>query len=136
MPKAQNIVDADVIIAEDVLQQTYYLGGVDYWLMSRQHARRYVELVNGRIRDFYTGAGVVSSAKMLEDLLRNERGNRIFVIGSGENQDDKRKGMRGDMDAVLHSKQFEVVYQGRDGLTQVWRATGALPSQGAPPTQE
>jgi hypothetical protein len=133
--KAQNIVDADVVIAEDVLQQTYYLGRVDYWLMSRNHARRYVELVNGQIRDFYTGAGVVSSAKMLEDLLRDQRGNRIFVIGSGENQSDKRKGMRGDMDAVLHSQQFQVVYEGRDGLTQVWRATGAPPGPVKPSEQ-
>ncbi|GFE83940.1 hypothetical protein GCM10011487_59400 [Steroidobacter agaridevorans] len=131
--KAQNIVDADVIIAEDVLQQTYYLGRVDYWLMSRHHARRYVELKNGRIQDFYTGAGVISSAAMLEQLLSRERGNRIFVIGSGENQSDKRKGMRGDMDPVLHSKQFEVVYEGRDGLTQVWRATGAPPSSSVVP---
>jgi 4-amino-4-deoxy-L-arabinose transferase-like glycosyltransferase len=134
--KAQNIVDADVIIAEDVLQQTYYLGRVDYWLMSRHHARRYVELKNGRIQDFYTGAGVISSAAMLEELLRKERGNRIFVIGSGENQSDKRRGMRGDMDPVLHSKQFEVVYQGRDGLTQVWRATGAPPPSSVVPPQE
>jgi hypothetical protein len=131
--KSQNIVDEDVIIAEDVLQQTYYLGRVDYWLMSRTHARRYVELKNGRIQDFYTGAGVISSAAMLEDLLRTEHGHRIFVIGSGENWADKRKGMRGDMDPVLHSQQFEVVYQGRDGLTQVWRATGAPPSSNAVP---
>lgn len=131
--KAQNIVDADVIIAEDVLQQTYYLGRVDYWLMSRHHARRYVELKNGRIQDFYTGAGVISNAAMLERLMRIERGNRIFVIGSGENQSDKRKGMRGDMDPVLHSKQFEVVYEGRDGLTKVWRATGAPPSSSVVP---
>ncbi|MDY6948150.1 MAG: glycosyltransferase family 39 protein, partial [Pseudomonadota bacterium] len=133
--KAQHIVDADVLIAEDVLQQTYYLGRVDYWLMSRNHARRYVELVDGQIRDFYTGAGVISSAKMLEELLRSERGKRIFVIGSGENQSDKRKGMRGDMDAVLHSGNFQVVYQGRDGLTQVWRATGAPPEQVRPTEQ-
>lgn len=126
--RSQQVVDADVLIAEDVLQQTYYLGRVDYWLMSRHHARRYVERVDGEIRDFYTGAGVVSSAQMLEALLRREKGKRIFVIGSGENQSDQRKGMRGDMDAVLRSKQFEVVYQGRDGLTQVWRATDA-PSQ-------
>lgn len=134
--KAQNIVDEDVIIAEDVLQQTYYLGRVDYWLMSRNHARRYVELKNGRIQDFYTGAGVISSAAMLEQLLRTERGHRIFVIGSGENWSDKRKGMRGDMDPVLHSQQFQVVYEGRDGLTQVWRATGAPPSPNAVPPQE
>ncbi|WP_129775422.1 glycosyltransferase family 39 protein [Peristeroidobacter soli] len=127
--KSQNIGPGDVVLAEDILQQTYYLGHVDYWLMSRNHARRYVELKNGRIQDFYTGSGVISSAAMLEDLLRDARGHRIFVIGSGENQSDKRRGMRGDMDPVLHSDQFEVVYEGRDGLTQVWRATGAPPSQ-------
>ncbi|WP_129644199.1 glycosyltransferase family 39 protein [Peristeroidobacter agariperforans] len=134
--KAQHIVDADVIIAEDHLQQTYYLGRVDYWLMSRNHARRYVELKNGRIQDFYTGAAVISSAAMLEQLLSNERRNRIFVIGSGENQSDKRKGMRGDMDPVLHSNQFEVVYVGRDGLTKVWRATGAPPASSVVLPQE
>jgi hypothetical protein len=125
--RAQSLVPSDVVIAEDVLQQTYYLGArtVDYWLMSRHHARRYVELVNGQIRDFYTGAGVVSDARMLEDLLQREQGHRIFVIGSGENQSDKRKGMRGDMDAVLRSPRFEVIYHGRDGLTKVWRATSA-----------
>lgn len=131
----QHLVPDDVIIAEDVLQQTYYLGKgqVDYWLMSRNHARRYVELVDGKIRDFYTGAGVISDAKMLQELLQRERGRRIFVIGSGENQSDHRKGMRGDMDAVLRSEQFEVVYEGRDRLTQVWLATGASPAPAAPP---
>jgi hypothetical protein len=135
--RSQNLVPEDVILAEDVLQQTYYLGKgqVDYWLMSRQHARRYVELVNGQIRDFYTGAGVISDARMLEELLKRERGHRIFVIGSGENQSDRRQGMRGDMDAVLRSSQFEVIYEGRDGLTQVWRATEASPQPAAPPAR-
>ncbi len=45
-------------------------------------------------------------------MLREERGNRIFVIGSGENQSDNRKGMRGDMDAVLHSEQFDRCLRG------------------------
>jgi hypothetical protein len=131
----QNLVPEDVILAEDVLQQTYYLGKgqVDYWLMSRHHARRYVELVDGQIRDFYTGAGVISDARMLQELLQREQGRRIFVIGSGENQSDRRQGMRGDMDAVLHSEQFEVVYEGRDRLTRVWRATGTPTAPAAPP---
>jgi hypothetical protein len=133
--RTQNIVPGDVVIAEDVLQQTYYLGSVDYWLMSRTHARRYVERVDGRIVDFYTRTPVISSAKMLEDVMRRERGHRIFVIGSGENQSDGRRGMRGDMDGVLRSDRFEVIYTGRDGLTQVWRAkdataAGAEPSPG------
>ncbi|MET0532795.1 MAG: hypothetical protein ABW171_01105, partial [Steroidobacter sp.] len=139
--RSQHLVAADVILAEDVLQQTYYLGSgtVDYWLMSRHHARRYVELVDGQIRDFYTGAGVISDATLLQQLLQRERGQRIFVIGSGENQSDHRKGMRGDMDPVLRSTQFQVVYEGRDGLTKVWLATGARPEStppSPPPHQE
>lgn len=133
--RRQNLVPEDVIVAEDVLQQTYYLGKgqVDYWLMSRHHARRYVELKGGKIRDFYTGAGVISDARMLRELLQRERGHRIFVIGSGENQSDHRRGMRGDMDAVLRSPQFEVVYEGRDRLTQVWRASDAPPTPATSP---
>lgn len=136
--RSQQLVPADVILAEDVLQQTYYLGKgtVDYWLMSRHHARRYVELVDGRIRDFYTGAGVISDARMLQQLLQSERDQRIFVIGSGENQSDHRRGMRGDMDPVLRSPQFQVVYQGRDGLTKVWLATGAPAPAASPPSSQ
>jgi hypothetical protein len=130
--RGQNIVPEDVVIAEDVLQQTYYLGSVDYWLMSRIHARRYVERVDGRIVDFYTHTPVISSAKMLEDLLRREHGHRIFVIGSGENQSDDRRGMRGDMNGMLHSDRFEIIYTGRDGLTQVWRAKDATAAGAGP----
>ncbi len=67
--RSQNVAPDDVVLAEDVLQQTYYLGSVDYWLISRRIARRYVERVDGRIRDFYTGTPVISSSQMLTDLL-------------------------------------------------------------------
>ena len=136
--RSQNVAPEDVVLVEDVLQQTYYIGKpyVDYWLLSRHHARRFVELVDGEIRDFYTHAGVISDAEMLQELLQRERGKRIFVVGSGENQSDGRKGMRGDMDAVLRSKQFEVIFEGRDGLTQVWRAVAPPAPRAAPTSAE
>lgn len=124
----------DVVIAEDILQQTYYLGRVDYWLMSRDHARRYVERVNGRIQDFYTGTPVVSSADLLLQVLEDAAGD-VYVVGSGENQADGRRLMRGDMDDVLRSPRFEVIHTGRDGLTQVWRAR-ARPTEGARPSPD
>ncbi len=34
----QRLGPNDIIVAEDVLQQTYYLGHVDYWLQSRDAA--------------------------------------------------------------------------------------------------
>jgi hypothetical protein len=121
--KSQHVSPDDVVVAEDVLEQTYYLGSVDYWLQSRTFARRYVERVDGRIRDFYTGTPVISSAQMLNELLDREVGHhRVFIVGSGENQADGRRGMRGDMFETLQSDRLEVVYEGRDGFTKVWRA--------------
>src|SRR6185436_19969655 len=52
--RSQNIKPGDILIAEDVLEQTYYLGRVDYWLISRKQAQLYVQRVDGVIRDFYT----------------------------------------------------------------------------------
>lgn len=129
--RTQNIKPEDVVLAEDVLQQTYYLGSVDYWLISRAHARRFVELVDGEIRDFYTHTPVIGSRKMLEALLQRERNHRVFIIGSGENQKDKRLGMRGDMNGLMLSDRFVVVYSGRDGFTRVWQAVAAAPGNPA-----
>lgn len=119
--RSLNPTVADIVLAEDVLQQTYYLGAVDYWLISRQFARRYVERVDGRIVDFYTGTPVIGSGEELERLLRQHPEQRIIVIGSGENMVDGRRSMRGlGILEVLASDRFEAVYTGRDGLTQVW----------------
>jgi 4-amino-4-deoxy-L-arabinose transferase-like glycosyltransferase len=123
--RQQNLQPDDVLIAEDVLQQTYYLGKVDYWLMTRNFARKFVVRVDGEIRDFYTGTAVVSDASMLEEILRAHPRDRIFVIGSGENQEDQRKSMRGDMDPVLNSDRFKPIFLGRDGFTRVWIANNA-----------
>lgn len=137
--QSQQLTDDDVILAEDVLQQTYYLGAVDYWLISRKVARRFIERVDGRIRDFYTGTAVISSGSEFDALLRSADayGRRVFVIGSGENQQDHRRAMRGpEIDAALHSNRFENLYTGRDGVTRVWRAVPAhgRKDSGAPST--
>lgn len=121
--RTQQLSPDDVVLAEDVLQQTYYLGHVDYWLISGKFARRFVQRVDGVIRDFYTGTQVIDSGAALEQLLREHPDHRIFVIGSGENQSDGRRQMRGfGIAEVLTSDRFEVLFVGRDGVTKVWRA--------------
>jgi Dolichyl-phosphate-mannose-protein mannosyltransferase len=113
----------DIVIAEDVLEQTYYLGSVNYWLISRNHARRFVERVDGQIRDFYTGTPVLGSGVELDDLLQRNPGRRVFVIGSGEGQTENRCSMRNlGIAQMLASPRFEVIYTGRDDFTKVWRA--------------
>lgn len=121
--RGQHLTAADVVLAEDVLQQTYYLGGVDYWLIGRKHARRFVQEVDGVIRDFYTGTPVIDNGAALAELLDRYPDRRIYVIGSGENRADDRREMRSEgIGAVLKSQRFEAVYVGRDDYTTVWRA--------------
>jgi hypothetical protein len=121
--RSQNITPNDILIAEDVLQQTYYLGRVDYWLFSRKHARLYVQRVDGEIRDFYTSTRVIDSGERLTQVLDTHDGRRIFIIGSGENQRDGRRAMRAlGIFEVLMSDRLEEVYLGSDGTTKVWRA--------------
>jgi hypothetical protein len=124
--RSQNITPDDILIAEDVLQQTYYLGHVDYWLISRRHARLYVQLVDGVIRDFYTSTRVIDSGEQLQRVLDSYAGRRIFIIGSGENHRDGRREMRGfGIFDVLMSDRLEEVYLGSDRKTKVWRARPA-----------
>ena len=98
-------------------------GGISF--QGRTFARKFVERVDGRILDFYTGTPVLSEGTMLEQVLRAHPHDRIFVIGSGENQSDQRKSMRGDMDPILNSNAFKPIFFGRDGFTRVWIANNA-----------
>jgi hypothetical protein len=122
--RSQNIEPGDILIAEDVLEQTYYLGRVDYWLISRKQARLYVQRVDGVIRDFYTSTPVIDSGEQLQQVLDTYAGRRIFIIGSGENQRDARREMRGPgiSQILTKSDRLEEVYLGSDGTTKVWRA--------------
>jgi Dolichyl-phosphate-mannose-protein mannosyltransferase len=112
----------DIIVAEDVLQQTYYLGHVDYWLVNKQVAAPYMHRVQGRLLDFYTDTPLIGTGSELEQLVERPGRGAIYVIGSGENQEDGRGLMRAfGIAQALHSPPFHCVYVGRDGLTQVWK---------------
>jgi hypothetical protein len=123
--RSQGIVEDDVVLAEDVLQQTYYLGRVDYWLIGPGVARRFVMKTEQGIVDFYTGTPVVVTTEMLDKVLKDNHGKRIFVIGTGEGWERGRRSVRGELEAAIESDRFETVYTGRDGLTRVLRATPA-----------
>jgi hypothetical protein len=118
----------DIIVAEDVLQQTYYLGHVDYWLVNKQVAAPFMHRVKGRWLDFYTDTPLIGTGTELEQLAdRSDRG-AIYVIGSGENQEDGRSLMRAfGISQALQSPPFRPVYLGRDGLTRVWKVDAPAP---------
>lgn len=119
---------SDIIVAEDVLQQTYYLGHVDYWLVNKQVAAPFMHRVNGRWLDFYTDTPLIGTGVELERLVERPDRGAIYVIGSGENQEDGRSLMRAfGISEALQSPSFRPVYLGRDGLTRVWKVDAPAP---------
>ncbi len=130
----------DIIVAEDALMQTYYLGHVDYWLMNEEVAASYMHEVDGRWVDEYTDTPLIGTGRQLERLVDSRNRGAIYVIGSGENEQDGRKLMRGmGIAQELKSPAFHLIYVGRDGLTDVWKVdapdhplTAAAASPAAP----
>jgi hypothetical protein len=112
-----------ILIAEDVVHQTYYLGRVDYSLRPVDDAVVFSVMREGRMVDQYTGAPVIGTGAELEELLDRERERDIYIIGSGENFiNGDRILRRQGIAEVLASARLEVVYEGRDSRTRVWRA--------------
>ena len=112
----------DILIAEDDLMQTYYLGHVDYWLQDREMAAPYLRRLDGRWVDFYTDTPLIGSGAQLERLVKSRDRGAIYVIGSGENRDGRVQLLRGlGIEQVLESPAFHLIYVGRDGLTDVWK---------------
>ncbi len=122
----------DVVVAEEVLMQTYYLGHVDYWLTGPDNAANFAVPVGGVLVDEYTNTPVIDTAERFRELMRRPNRGFIYVIGSGEDQADGRLFERGPaISELLHEPEFETVYLAPDGLTRVWRIAPAALSSGA-----
>jgi len=111
-----------ILIAEDVLQQTYYLGSVDYSLRPATDAVIFSFMRDGRMVDQYTGAPVLGNGAELEAVIDENVDNEVYIIGSGENFIGNERMFRDlGIGTVLKSDRLEIVYEGRDGKTRVWK---------------
>jgi 4-amino-4-deoxy-L-arabinose transferase-like glycosyltransferase len=112
----------DILVAEDPIMQTYYLGHVSYWLQDEAMAAPFLHKVDGKWADIYTDTPLIGSGRQLERLVARRNRGAIYIIGSGENEEDGRKLMRGaGIAQELDSPAFHLIYVGRDGLTDVWK---------------
>jgi hypothetical protein len=133
-----NLGARDVVVAEEVLMQTYYLGHVDYWLYNAHVAAQYVERFNGKFVDEYTHTPVIGTGAEFRALIDQPDRGAIYVIGSGEEQPDGRLFLLGpEVFALLKSPIFKLVYTSFDGRTQVLKADApvtapAVPAESAP----
>jgi hypothetical protein len=111
-----------ILIAEDILQQTYYLRNVDYYLREIDRAHAYAVVRDGRLVDQYTGAKVLGTGAELDAVLDASGERDVYVIGSGENFLEGERLFRGrGIAEVLGSERLEVVYTGRDAKTKIWK---------------
>ena len=117
----------DIVLAEDVIEQTYYLGHVDYWLIGPDVANEFGQDWQGRFVDIYTHTPMMDSADEFRALIDKPNRGAIYVIGSGENQEDGRRFMRGpEIHDLLRSGAFKRIYLGRDGLTEILKVDAPL----------
>ncbi len=135
--KAQHIVDADVIIAEDVLQQTYYLG-TRRLLADEPESRAplrgaeewpdpgFLHGCGCRQQRCHVGGVAAHSSAAIE--YSSSVAARIRATSAGY--------ARATWIPCCARSSSRSFTKRRDGLTQVWRATGAPPSQSAVPPQE
>lgn len=118
----------DIIVAEDPLMQTYYLGHVDYWLEDKEAAAPFLHEVDGRWLDIYTDTPLIGSGRQLEHLVARRNRGAIYVVGSGENAKFRKTLMRGlGIEQALQSPAFHLVWVGRDHLTDVWKVAAPRP---------
>ena len=81
----QHIQNLDIIIAEDALQQTWYVDHVDYWLRSKETSGAYLYIDRfGIQRDIYVGSQLATADKLNALNTLTEKNGRIWIITSAE----------------------------------------------------
>jgi len=110
----------DLVIVEDVLQQTYYLGKVDYWLRSLDDAKFFVKEDNGALLDIYTSTPLIGTGQQLEKIMRNTNRGAVYIVGSGETS-GKARYLGNGISEVMKQYPSEIMFTGRDQKTLIRR---------------
>ncbi len=113
---------ADVVIAEDPLQQQWYAGRADYWLRSYADSRAYLFTAeDGALRDIYVRSALITERAALDSLAANIEG-RLWLITSGETYPGRSYFLDDTQLRWLDSIQAvrAPVFSAGDGVTEVY----------------
>jgi hypothetical protein len=114
--------DEDVVIVMDWMQQSYYVGNVDYWIRTGQFERTTYR-DNGTLRDIYNGVPVIRSLHELKSVLNANATRRRWIITSSEGMSKLTKVSAGIVQ-FLENSSGEQVYLGRDQRSKVYLFDG------------
>jgi len=119
----EHIKVGDTVIAEDVLEQRWYAGKVDYWLRKYGSESGGGFLYKGKdnkLHDIYVNS-IVATAEILDDIT-NDKSHRIWLITSGETYNKRDLYLRKDQRQWLEhiESTHTPVFTGKDKITQVY----------------
>jgi len=111
----------DIVVAEDVLEQRWYAGEIDYWLRNSENHIGYVFPVgDNEFEDIYVGSHILNDSTLAK--LQSIADRRIWVITSAETANNHSYYLSKSQIAWLKAlKQHQKpVYTGKDAITQVF----------------
>ena len=117
---AERLRPEDIVVAEDPLQQWWYVGRVDYWLRHPDHAPGAVFRDDrGDFRDIYVASRWPFGREALDDALAAAPG-RTWILTSAETVEarDLTEDQRAWLDEVREA--HPPVHVGRDNETSVY----------------
>ena len=111
----------DIVIAEDVLEQGWYVKQVDYWLRSQKSTKgSFYRGKDGRIRNIYTNALGLTHQELT--YIKSLKDRRIWIITSAETSSYWNYNL--SMEQLKWIKDIRSsrtpIYKGLDGITEVY----------------
>jgi len=112
----------DIVIAEDPLEQRWYIGRIDYWFHDLPNVRRFLYRDrDDRLRDIYVSSILLDDETLFRALLR-ESAKHVWFITSGERQEKRdfylSKWQSRWLDSLEQSSR--PAFEGRDGIARVY----------------
>lgn len=118
---AARLGEDDIVIAEDALQQRWYVGRVDYWLRDPDlHAVYLYRDDDGRLTDIYVSSRIPTIAELERSWQPSER--KVWLVTSGETANVWHFALDEARLAWLQEvfDRREPLFVGADGVTEVY----------------
>jgi 4-amino-4-deoxy-L-arabinose transferase-like glycosyltransferase len=117
----EHLTTGDIVIAEDPLEQKWYVGQADFWFRAADDAQRYLFKDDlGVLRDFYVGSALLNEPPDAAWIA--SRDGAIWFVSSGETARNRDWYLSPEQTAWLAAIEVDSrpAYSGRDGLTHVY----------------
>lgn len=113
--------ESDLVIAEDTIEQRWYVGRVDYWLRNHtNHGWSLYEIAEGEYRDIYVDSTIVTPQILQQ--LKTTKDRRIWLITSAETSATLEHYLSKEQIDWLNGIKatHQPAYTGKDNITEVY----------------